>query len=40
MSLPESNKTILATKYQFYLPTTGQLVKEINEAKNSLSNKK
>ena len=33
MALPEDNKTILASEYQLYLPTTEQLVKEINEVK-------
>ena len=33
MTLPEGNKTILATEYNLYLPTTEQLVGEINEAK-------
>ena len=33
LSLPEDNKTILASKYQLYLPTTEQLISEINEAK-------
>jgi len=33
MTLPENNKTILASKYKLYLPTTEQFVNEINEAK-------
>ena len=33
MTLPENNKTILASEYKLYLPTTEQLVNEINEAK-------
>ena len=33
MTLPEDNKTILASKYQLYLPTTEQLVKEIDSVK-------
>lgn len=33
MALPENNQTILASQYQLYLPTTEQLVKEINEVK-------
>ena len=33
MTLPENNKTILASEYKLYLPTTEQLVSEINEAK-------
>ncbi len=35
MALPEKNTTILASKYQLYLPTTEQLVKEIDEVKQS-----
>ena len=34
MTLPEGNKTILASEYKLYLPTTEQLVNEINEAKD------
>ena len=33
MTLPESNKTILASQYQLYLPTTEQLINEVNEVK-------
>ena len=33
MALPEDNRTILASEYKLYLPTTEQLVKEINEVK-------
>ncbi|MDO5577406.1 MAG: PDDEXK nuclease domain-containing protein [Fibrobacter sp.] len=33
MSLPEDNKTILASKYQLYLPTSEQLAKEVDEVK-------
>ncbi len=33
MALPENNQTILTSEYKLYLPTTEQLVKEINEAK-------
>ncbi len=33
MSLPEANKTILASEYQLYLPTTEQLAQEINQVK-------
>lgn len=33
MALPEDNKTILATEYKLYLPTTEQLIKEIDEVK-------
>ena len=35
MALPENNASILASKYQLYLPTTEQLVKEIDEVKQS-----
>ena len=33
LALPEDSKTILASKYQLYLPTTEQLISEINEVK-------
>ena len=33
MSLPEANKTILASEYQLYLPTSDQLVQEVNQVK-------
>ena len=33
MALPEENSTILASKYQLYLPTTEQMIKEIDEVK-------
>ncbi len=33
MSLPEGNKTILASQYQLYLPTTEQLIEQVNEVK-------
>ncbi|MBO5812421.1 MAG: DUF1016 family protein, partial [Bacteroidaceae bacterium] len=33
MTLPESNKTILASEYQLYLPTTEELVNEIDSVK-------
>jgi len=33
MALPEDNQTILTSQYQLYLPTTEQLVHEINEVK-------
>lgn len=36
MTLPEENKTILASEYQLYLPTSEQFVREIQEAKNLL----
>ena len=33
MALPENNTTILASKYQLYLPTIEELIKEIDEVK-------
>lgn len=33
MSLPEDNRTILASEYKMYLPSTEQLVKEIEEVR-------
>ena len=33
LALPKNKKTILASKYQLYLPTTEQLISEINEVK-------
>lgn len=33
MALPKDNKTILASEYKLYLPTSEQLVKEIEEVK-------
>ena len=33
LALPENNKTILASKYQLYLPTTEQLISEIKKKK-------
>lgn len=33
LTLPEDNKTILASKYQLYLPTKEQLINEINTVK-------
>ncbi len=35
LALPEDNKTILASKYQLYLPTSEQLLNEINQIKLS-----
>lgn len=40
MTLPEGNKTILASEYKLYLPTTEQLVDEINEAKELAKKKR
>lgn len=36
MTLPENNKTILASEYKLYLPTQDQLIKEVNEVKQLL----
>jgi predicted nuclease of restriction endonuclease-like (RecB) superfamily len=33
LALPEHNKTILASKYQLYLPTSDQLIEQINQVK-------
>lgn len=33
LTLPEDNKTILASKYQLYLPTSDQLIEQINQVK-------
>ena len=38
LALPEDNKTILASKYQLYLPSTEQLISEINEVKKLAKN--
>ena len=35
-TLPEDNKTILASKYQLYLPTEDELIQEINKELESL----
>lgn len=35
-TLPQDNKTILASEYQLYLPTEEQLIKEIDEVKSQL----
>ena len=39
MALPQDNKTILASAYKLYLPTTEQLVKEIDEVKQLVETK-
>lgn len=39
MSLPEDNKTILASKYELYLPSSEQLIAQINEVKEIASNR-
>lgn len=38
-TLPEDNKTILASEYQLYLPTEEQLIKEVNDIKAQLQYK-
>lgn len=40
MTLPEDNKTILASEYRLYLPTTEQLVNEVNEVKRLAQQKR
>lgn len=35
MALPENNKTILASQYQLYLPSSEQLLKEIKHIKDA-----
>ena len=39
MTLPDDNKTILASEYQLYLPTEEQLIREIDEVKRMAQNK-
>lgn len=39
MTLPEENQTILASEYKLYLPTSEQLIKEVNEVKSLLEDK-
>jgi predicted nuclease of restriction endonuclease-like (RecB) superfamily len=39
MALPEDNKTILASQYQTYLPSTEELIKEIDEVKRTANQK-
>lgn len=40
MTLPEDNQTILTSEYQLYLPTTQQLIEQVNEVKQNLLIKK
>ena len=40
MTLPEENTTIIASKYELYLPSTEQLVEEVEEGKREFSRKK
>ncbi|MEA2050018.1 MAG: hypothetical protein U9O56_04755 [Campylobacterota bacterium] len=37
-TLPEDNKTILASKYQLYLPSEEELVKELHRELEELEN--
>lgn len=39
MALPEGNQTFLASEYKLYLPTTEQLVKEVDSAKKMAEEK-
>ncbi|MDE6440285.1 MAG: DUF1016 domain-containing protein, partial [Bacteroidales bacterium] len=36
MTLPENNKTILASEYKLYLPTQAQLMDEVNSVRKSI----
>ncbi len=38
LALPEHNKTILASKYQLYLPTSDQLIEQIDQVKKLARN--
>lgn len=38
ISLPENNKSIVASKYQLYLPSEAQLLKELKNELNKLNN--
>jgi hypothetical protein len=40
MTLSEDNKTILASEYRLYLPTTEQLVKEVDTVKKLAKQKR
>ncbi|MCC8038435.1 MAG: PDDEXK nuclease domain-containing protein [Bacteroidales bacterium] len=40
MTLPLDNRTIFAAKYEMYLPSTEQLIKEVNQAKKMVAQKK
>ena len=39
ISLPENNKSIIASKYQLYLPTEQQLIDEVKKEIEKLDNK-
>ena len=38
ISLPENNNTIIASKYQLYLPTEQQLMEEVKKEIEKLDN--
>ena len=40
MTLPEDNKTILASEYKLYLPTSEQLIKEVDTVKKLAKGRK
>lgn len=40
LSLPEDNNSIIASKYQLYLPTEQQLINEIEKVKYELNSRK
>ena len=40
MTLPEDNTTIIASKYELYLPSTEQLAEEVEEGKREFNRKK
>ncbi|MBO5267676.1 MAG: hypothetical protein J6B13_02820 [Muribaculaceae bacterium] len=40
MSLPEDNNSIVASKYQLYLPTEQQLINEVEKVKSELKSRK
>ncbi len=40
LALPEDNKTVYASKYELYLPTSEQLIREINEVRRLASSSK
>lgn len=39
MTLPEDNQSVLASEYELYLPSSEQLIEEINEVKKLAQNK-
>lgn len=40
ISLPENNKTIIASKYQLYLPSEKQLIEEVKKEIKKLDKSK